>query len=217
MVHALTHTSVANCDPRAIAPIIDLGPTIQPWLAQTLRSVEKQMEPLESVLHHQTCMIKTLSTPKSIWYLACIMVPNPSESELRQNSIQDVERLSDFRLIHIEAYIIHVDMRDRDEVAFKLTTESINSLVEYYERYHRVGLVAKMHERSGNDRVRKKMSEEFTRAINEFVYRTHVSALGGLEEDGTGEFLVNDSERVKDIILGMIESPDGTSIISRLS
>lgn len=99
-------------------------------------------------------------------------------------------------------------------MAFKLTTESINSLVEYYERSLRVGLVAKTHERSGNDRLRVKACEDFTRAIKEFVYRTHVSALKGLEEDGAGELFVNDTEKVKEIILNMMKSSNGTSAIS---
>ncbi|KAK1504340.1 hypothetical protein CABS01_16921 [Colletotrichum abscissum] len=204
MTQVLLHTSVANCGSRTLAPIFDLGLTAQPWLTQTPQSVENQIESLDSAVHRQACIIKRLSTPRSIWYLACITVPNPSEPELRQSSNQDIERLSDFRLIHIKASIIHVDMRDRDEVAFKLTTESINSLVEYYERSHRVGPVAKTHERSRNDRVRIKVCNDFTRAIKEFVYRTHVYALEGLEKNGAGELLVNDSEKVKEIILSMM-------------
>ncbi|KXH51412.1 hypothetical protein CNYM01_13738 [Colletotrichum nymphaeae SA-01] len=204
MTQVLLHTSVANCGSRTLAPIFDLGLTVQPWLTQTPQSVENQIESLDSAVHHQACIFKRLSTPRSIWYLACITAPIPSEPELRQSSNQDIERLSDFRLIHIKASIIHVDMRDRDEVAFKLTTESINSLVEYYERSHRVGPVAKTHERSGNDRVRIKVCNDFTRAIKEFVYRTHVYALEGLEEHGAGELLVDDSEEVKEIILSMM-------------
>ncbi|KAL4403552.1 hypothetical protein CABS03_15004 [Colletotrichum abscissum] len=138
MTQVLLHTSVANCGSRTLAPIFDLGLTVQPWLTQTPQSVENQIESLDSAVHHQACIFKRLSTPRSIWYLACITVPNPSEPELRQSSNQDIERLSDFRLIHIKASIIHVDMRDRDEVAFKLTTESINTLVEHYERSHRL-------------------------------------------------------------------------------
>ncbi|KAG7038420.1 hypothetical protein JMJ78_0000956 [Colletotrichum scovillei] len=213
MTQVLLHTSVANCGSRALAPIVDLGLTVQLWLTHP-QSIENQIEPLDSAVHHQACLIKTLSTSQSVWYLACITVPNPSEPELRQSSNQDIERMSDFQLIHITAAIIHEEMRDQDEVAFKLTTESIKSLVGYYERSHRVGLAAKTHERSGNDRLRVKACEDFTRAIKEFVYRTQVSALEGLEEDGAGELLVTDSEKVKKIILSMMESPNGAFAIS---
>ncbi|KAK1512255.1 hypothetical protein CABS01_16795 [Colletotrichum abscissum] len=171
MTQVLLHTSVANCGSRTLAPIVDLGLTVQPWLTQTPQSIENQIEPLDSAVHHQARIIKTLSTPQSIWYLACITVLNPSEPELRQSSNQDIERMSDFRLIHITAAIIHEEMRDQDEVAFKLTTESINSFVGYYERSHRVGLAEKTHGRSGNDRLRVKTCENFTRAIKGFVYR----------------------------------------------
>ena len=41
-----------------------------------------------------------------------------------------------FQLIHIEAYIIFIDMVLRSEVAFKLTSDSIESLIEYYRDIH---------------------------------------------------------------------------------
>merc|ERR1712000_542996 len=42
-----------------------------------------------------------------------------------------------------------------------------------------------------------KLHEEFIQAINKFVFRTHVSALEGLEEDGVGELLNGKSDEVK--------------------
>ncbi|KAK1656545.1 hypothetical protein BDP55DRAFT_688705 [Colletotrichum godetiae] len=213
MEHGLRPTPMANCISRASALVVDVGPTVQPWGTQTLRGFREQTEPLDSVLHHQICLIKTLSTPQSIWYLACIMVPKPSETELHQSANQ----ISDFQLIHIKASVIRVDMREQNEVVFKLTGESINSLIKYHESSNCVGIVAKMQQQARNDRMRKKVREDFLQAIKEFVYRTNVSALKGLEEDGAGELLGDDSEKVKRIILGMMESPDGTSGISQLS
>ena len=49
----------------------------------------------------------------------------------------------------------------------------------------------------------KKLHEEFIQAINKFVYRTHASALEGLEEEGAGELLCGKSEEVKSNIMNL--------------
>jgi hypothetical protein len=131
------------------------------------------------------------------------MLPKAPESELRKDSNPLVEALFNYQLIHIEAYIVHVDMVLRNEVAFKLTPDSIESLIEYHKDVHCVDISANTYNWSEKEAQVKKLHEEFIQAINKFVYGTHVSALEGLEEDGLGELLCGKSEEVKNNILGL--------------
>ncbi len=91
----------------------------------------------------------------------------------------------------------------RNEVAFKLTPDSIESLIEYHKDIHCVDISANTYSWSEKELQVKKLHEEFIQAINRFVYRTHVSALEGLEEDGAGELLCGKSEEVKHNIMGL--------------
>lgn len=131
------------------------------------------------------------------------MLPKAPESELRKDPNPLVEALFNYQLVHIEAYIVHVDMVLRNEVAFKLTPDSIDSLIEYHKEIYCVDIAANTYSWSEKESQVKKLHEEFVQAINKFVYRTHVSALEGLEEDGAGELLCGKSEEVKNSILGL--------------
>lgn len=131
------------------------------------------------------------------------MLPKAPTSELRSDSNPLVEALFNYQLLHIEAYIVHVDMVLRNEVAFKLTPESIESLIEYHKEVHSVDIAANTYNWSEKEIQVKKMHEEFIQSINKFVYRTHVGALEGLEEDGMGELLCGKSEEVKSNIMNM--------------
>merc|ERR1712054_758153 len=110
------------------------------------------------------------------------------------------------QLIHVEAYIVHVDMVLRNEVAYKLTKDTIEALVEYHKEIHCVDAKANTHDWPDKDQQCKKLHEDFVQAINKFVYRTHVSALEGLEEEGAGELLCGKSNEVK-IQLGNLMQP----------
>jgi len=131
------------------------------------------------------------------------MLQKAPEAELRKDSNPLVEALFNYQLIHIEAYIVHVDMVLRNEVAYKLTPDSIESLIEYHKEVHCVDISANTHNWSEKELQVKKIHEEFIQAINKFVYRTHVTALEGLEEDGAGELLCGKSEEVKNSIMGL--------------
>jgi len=96
-----------------------------------------------------------------------------------------------------------VDMVLRNEVAFKLTPDSIESLIEYHKEVHSVDISANTYSWSEKEMQVKKLHEEFIQAINKFVYRTHVSALEGLEEDGAGELLCGKSDEVKNNIMAL--------------
>lgn len=197
----LLPASAAAFAPRASLVNVVLGSKVEPWLTQTLKRVNKVKRPLNSVPQHQKCLTETLSSPNALWTLTSIMLPKAPESELRTDSNPLVEALFNYQLLHIEAYIVHVDMVLRNEVAFKLTPDSIEALIEYHKDVHCVDAKAGTYDWSEKDQQAKKMHEDFIQAINRFVFRTHVSALEGLEEEGTGELLCGKSEEVKNNIM----------------
>lgn len=88
------------------------------------------------------------------------------------------------QLIHIEAYIADVDIRN--VVTFKLTTKSIEALTQYHTEIYWVDAKA------------------FVGTVNKFEYWTHVSALE-LESDGTGELLDGKSCEVKEQLLNLMD------------
>jgi len=133
------------------------------------------------------------------------MLPKAPEPELRKDANPLVEALFNYQLLHIEAYIVHVDMVLRNEVAFKLTVESIEALVEYHKDIFCIDTKANTYDWPEKEQQCKKLHEDFVQAINKFVYRTHVSALEGLEEGGVGELLCGKSEEVKNAIEGLMK------------
>ncbi|KAJ4391465.1 hypothetical protein N0V93_005082 [Gnomoniopsis smithogilvyi] len=201
----LLPASAAAFAPRAASVNVVLGSEKPAWLTQTLKRVNRVKRPLNSVMQHQRCLTELLSSENAIWTLTSLMVPKSPESELRQDSNPLVEALFNYQLLHIEAYIVHVDMVLRNEVAFKLTKESIESLIEYHKDIYCVDAKASTHDWTEKEQQAKKLHEDYIQAINKFVYRTHVSALEGLEEEGTGELLNGKSDEVKTQLLGLMK------------
>lgn len=198
----LLPASAAAFAPRASSVNVVLGSKVEPWLTQTLKRINRVKRPLNSVPQHQRCLTETLSSPNAIWTLASLMLPKHPEAEMPADPN---DALFAHQLIHVEAYIVHVDMVLRHEVAFKLTTESIDALVEYHEEIHCVDQKANTSDWSEKEQQCKKLHEDFVQAINKFVFRTHVSALEGLEEDGAGELLCGKSDEVKTQLGGLMK------------
>lgn len=126
-----------------------------------------------------------------------MMFAKAPEAELEKNENLLWEALHNHQMIHIEAYVVHVDMVSRNEVAFKLTPETIESLVDFHKDVYSVDAAANTYNWSGKHAELKKLQEEFVQAANKFVYRTSAQALEGLEEDGAGELLSGRSEEAK--------------------
>jgi hypothetical protein len=131
------------------------------------------------------------------------MVPKAPDSELRKDSNPLVEALFNYQLIHIEAYVVHVDMVSQHEVAFKLTPETIEALIEYHKDIYSVDVSASTWEWAEKEQQLKKLQDGFVQAVNRYVFRTGVKALEGLEEDGAGELLEGRGEDVKSAIMGL--------------
>ncbi|KFZ24774.1 hypothetical protein V502_00750 [Pseudogymnoascus sp. VKM F-4520 (FW-2644)] len=189
--------------PRASSVNVVLGSKVELWLTQILKRINRVKRPLNSVPQHHRCLTETLSSTNAIWTLTSIMLPNAPESELRKDSNPLIEALFNFQLVHIEAYIVHVDMVLRNEVAFKLTPDSIETLIEYYKGIHCVNIAASTYNWLEKELQVKELHEKFIQAINKFIYRTNATALEGLEEEGAGELLCGKGEEVKNNIMNL--------------
>ena len=114
-----------------------------------------------------------------------------------------MEAVFNYQMLSIEAYVVHVDMVSQNEVAFKLTPETIESLIEYHKDIHSVDAKNDTIDWTEKDNELKKLQENFVQAINKFVYRTNHEVLEGLEEDGAGELLRGRADEVKNAIMGL--------------
>ena len=141
----------------------------------------------------------------AIWTLSSIMLPKAPDSELRKDSNPLVEALFNYQFVHVEAYIVHVDMVSQHEVAFKLTQDTIDALVEYHKDIYSVDMAASTWDWAEKEVQLKKLQEEFVQAANRFVYRTAVRALEGLEEEGAGELLEGRGDEVKSAIMNLFQ------------
>lgn len=184
------------------APNIVLNTKVDPFLTGTLKRVARK-RPLNSVAQHFRCLTEILSGPSAIWTLCTLFLQRAPQDELIKDDNPLVEAVFNFQMISIEAYVVHVDMVSQNEVAFKLTPETIESLIEYHKDIHTVDAKNDTFNWSEKDSQLKKMHEDFVQAINKFVYRTNSMVLDGLEEDGAGELLCGRSEEVKTAIMGM--------------
>lgn len=198
----LLPASAAAFAPRS-GPEIVLNTKVEPWLTQTLKRVNRIKRPLNSVPQHFRCLTETLGGSNAIWTLASLMLPKAPDSELRKDSNPLIEALFNYQLVHIEAYVVHVDMVSQHEVAFKLNPETIDSLVEYHKDIYSIDASASTWNWPEKETQVKKMQDEFVQAANRFVFRTGVRALEGMEEDGAGELLEGRSEEVKNAIMNM--------------
>lgn len=132
-----------------------------------------------------------------------MMLPKAPKAELRRDDNPLVEAMFNYHLIHVEAYVVHVDMVSQNEVAFKLTPETIEALVEHHKYVYSVDAAANTWDWAEKGNQLKKLRDEFVQAANKFVYRTRAQALEGLEENGAGELLAGRSEDAKGAITAL--------------
>lgn len=187
-------------------PNVVLNTRAETWLTQTLKRINKQKRPLNSVSQHRACLEDTLSGENAIWSLASIMLPRAPKSELKQDDNKLLEALSNYQIIHIEGYVVHIDMVSQHEVAFKLTQDTIDALVEYHKDIFSVDAAANYsYDWPEKDKQLKKLQADYVQAINRYVFRTHVRALEGLEDEGAGELLEGRSQDVKTAVENLFQ------------
>ncbi|KAF2150975.1 hypothetical protein K461DRAFT_228408 [Myriangium duriaei CBS 260.36] len=195
--------SAAAFAPRA-APTIVLGAKVEPWLTHHLRKMSKVRRPLHSITQHHQRLTEFLGGDEALWNLCSLMLPKAPEKGLTKDDDNPlVEAISNYNLVHITAYVVHVDMVSEHEVAFKLTTESIDTLVDYHRDVYSVDAASNIYDWPEKDAQVKKLQDEFVQAANRFVFRTGVHALEGLEEGGSGELLEGRAEDVKRAIMNL--------------
>jgi len=198
----LLPASAAAFAPRSTVNVV-LASKAEPWLTQTLKRTNRVKRPLNSVQQHTRCLTETLSGPNAIWSLCSIMVPKAPDSELRRDPNPLVEAIFNYQVIHIEAYVVHVDMVSQHEVAFKLTTDTIDALTEYHKDIYSVDVAATTWNWPEKDAQLKKLQDQFVQAVNRYVFRTAARALEGMEEEGAGELLEGRGEDVKSAVMGL--------------
>jgi hypothetical protein len=195
-------SSAAAYTPRA-PPIVVLKDNV-PWLKQTLKRVKQARRPLNNLKQQTSYLIEILTPKSAIWALCSVMLENTLGMTHTKPpcSVMSESRLS---MIHIEAYVLYVDMVSQSEVAFKLTGETINGLMGFYEEFQSLDAATYRLKLKWPQKQAQldKLHDEFSEAINKFVYRTDVKALEGLEKDGSGELLGGCSVDVKAAILNL--------------
>lgn len=197
----LLPSSAAAFSGRSAANIV-LNTKVDPFLTVTLKRVARK-RPLNSVAQHFRCLTEILSGPSAIWTLCTLFLQRAPQEELIRDDNPLMEAVFNYQMVSIEAYVVHVDMVSQNEVAFKLTPETIESLIEYHQDIHSVNAKNDTFFWTEKDAQLKKLHEDFVQAVNKFVYRTNSMVLEGLEEDGAGELLCGRSEEVKNAIMGM--------------
>ncbi|WEW55307.1 hypothetical protein PRK78_000736 [Emydomyces testavorans] len=202
MPTSLLPASAAAFAPRS-SPNVVLHSRVEPWLTATLKRVNRVKRPLNNVGQHTRCLTETLSSSNAIWTLCSIMLPKAPESELSKDENPLVEAIFNYQLLHVDAYVVHVDMVSQNEVAFKLTPETIESLVDYHKEVFSVDTAASTWDWAEKEIQLKKLQEEFVQAANRFVFRTGAHALEGMEEEGAGELLGGRSDDAKAAIMGL--------------
>jgi hypothetical protein len=196
----LLPASAAAFAPRASSVNVVLSSKIEPWLTATLKRINRIKRPINNNISQH--LAEMLSSSTAIWTLGSIMLPKKPE-ERREDENPLIEALFNYQILHLNAYIVYVDMVLQNEVAFKLTPDSIKCLVEYHKEVHSVDISADTYSWSEKEMQIKKLHKEFLQNINNFVYCTHVSVLEGLEEDGAGELSSGKSDEVKKNIIGL--------------
>ncbi|KAK6531303.1 hypothetical protein TWF281_008116 [Arthrobotrys megalospora] len=188
------------------APTIVLDTVVNPWLTQTLKRVNKHKRPLNSVPQHLKCLTEILSGPNAIWNLCSLCVPRLPEAQIEHQSNPITDALLRYQFIHLQAYVVSIDMVQNHQIAFKLTKESIKSLVDYHKDVYMVDQVANTWHWTEKDAAVKKMHEEFVQKVNKYVFQTDKIALEGIEDDGAGELLCGQSEEVRNAISECFET-----------
>ncbi|RKF58453.1 hypothetical protein GcC1_182035 [Golovinomyces cichoracearum] len=200
----LLPASAAAFAPRATHVSVVLGSQTEPWLTQLLRRIGREKFSLNTVVKQQKYLSRLLSSSTAIWTITSLMVPRAPDFELHSNPDLLIEALMNYHILHIQGYIVLVDMVFENEIVFKLTSESIEALVNHHEGIYCANISASnLFPWPRIDAQIKKLHTDFVQSINKFVYRTSVSAIDEVQEDGSGELLCGESEQVKNKIMNL--------------
>ncbi|KAF5658015.1 hypothetical protein FHETE_10118 [Fusarium heterosporum] len=202
----LLPATAAPFAPRASSVQVVLGSTVEPWLTKALKRTLTEIRPLNSVKQHKEYLCETLSSDRAIWTLASLILPKAPESDFKRDASNALnEAIINYELIHVEAFIVYIDMVLDNEVAYKLTKDTIDVLIRYHKDIHCVDVKTNTCDWEGKGQQCERLHDGFIKDVNQFVFRTHVSTLEGLEEGGAGELLCGRSEEVKTSICALMK------------
>lgn len=181
-----------------VGPTIVLDAVVQPWFRTALRRSNKSKRALNNVAQHVKYLEELLASATATWTLASVMLPTAGDADCFDASPA-------YQMLHINAYVVHVDMVSEREVCFKPTKETIESLVDYHKHVH-MRLIAKgTFDWPGKEEQLQAQHATLVHAINSYVFRTDAHVLEGLEDDGSGEMLAKEALQVKQAILGLFQ------------
>lgn len=183
-------------------PKVVLNTKVDPWLTATLKRINRVKRPLNSAPQHTKCLTETLSTPQAIWTLCSLLVEKAPEAEIERHENPLIDALFRYQLLHIQAYVVHIDLVLSNEIAFKLTSDTIKDLVNFHKNVYMVDQRARMWDWAEKEAQVTKMHDAFCKTVNSYVFRTDAIALEGMEDDGAGELLCGRSLDVKNAVLG---------------
>ena len=104
--------------------------------------------------------------------------------------------------MHVEAYVVYINMILDGVVLFKLTQGTIDELVDFHPKTYLADEVSITEMWHGKGATLERRKEEFRLAINRFVFSARLRVLEGLEnEHGIGELLEGRSEMVNSCLL----------------
>lgn len=200
MSQRLLPSSAAAFAPRT-TPIVVLGAKV-PWLMATLRQLSRPRVCPSSITKQERRLMEIMSPENAVWTLCSVISADASKLRLQKDGSPLVEGPLNIPLIHVKAYVVYVDMTWQNEVAFKLTPETIDALVDLHMKLQPADTALDLGERQAQlDNLQK----EFLRAANTFMYRTNAIDLTRLNMDGTGELPFDRSEVAKAEILRLYE------------
>ncbi|KAF4461993.1 hypothetical protein FALBO_11200 [Fusarium albosuccineum] len=194
--------------------IVVLDSNIYSWLANILGCINRYnrhnrpnrfLRRLDEACRYQQLLAETLSSKQAIWTLSFIKGPETSQECIEKTSNNSLGKVtSEYKPIHVKAYVVHVDMVYKQEISYKLTQDTIDALIKYHENVYCVSAKAKTPDWPDKEREFQNLHDDFVRAIKEFVFGTHVNVLKVLELKGSGKLPEDKSEKAKEAIISLM-------------
>jgi hypothetical protein len=195
MPKLLLPSSAAAFAPRE-PPIVVLDTKIS-WLMATLKRLSQPRLCLRSPLRQKNRLMEIMSPESAVWTLCSVLSSNATGMGPQNDESPQAEGPLNVPPIQIMAYVVYVDLVLQNEVAFKLTPETIDALVKRQSAHTAAYTLAGRGSQAQLDVLQK----QFVEAANKFTYRTNAMYLEGLKMDGTRELPHDSREAAKAEIL----------------
>lgn len=169
-----------------------LRPDPPEWLLAATKYTGRKKR---SSFHVERHLSELLSQDQSLWTLCSLLIEIPKRDSGEDNVLL-------YRMIHVASFVIHVDMVSaQQEMTFGLTGETLQLLSEIYRTVHLTNLANGALCESLDETQLSEMQRCFDKASAEFVFRTDLTALEEIEDDGSGMLPANLSELLKQQLL----------------